>query len=164
MNNKILLIIAFALIVLGLIKPDMLNLPLGGGGKPAVIDVLELTPPTDENILKEANDVVKIAKNELLKEEAKRLRDLYLDMKQLVKLDGEDEVIKSTEEIRQANSLAGLMLRMDMKGKYPNLAKELKDVIVAAIGDDQIVLSSELRSKALDGFDALAWALNEGSK
>lgn len=162
MNNKLLLTIAVVLMAVGLFQPNILNFPLGG--KPVTIDVLELPTPTDENILKEANDVVQIVKNEVSKEEAKRLRDLYLDIKQLVKLDGDDEVIKNTEELRQANSIAGVMLRMDIKGKYADLAKECKEVIVAAIGDDQIVLSPELRSKALDGFDALAWALNEGSK
>jgi hypothetical protein len=44
------------------------------------------------------------------------------------------------------------------------LAKETKDVIVAAIGDDQVLLSTELRAKAVDGFKALAWACNEGVK
>ena len=73
-------------------------------------------------------------------------------------------VIKNTEEIRQANSLAGTMLRLDIKGKYPNLAKEATEVIVASIGDDNINLSPELRTKAADGFNALAWAYNEASK
>lgn len=164
MNKQVLLGIGLLLIVLGVFKPDLSTFPLGGRGRPAPVDVLELSAPTDEALLKEANDVVQIAKNEMSKEEARKLRDLYLDMKQLIKLDGEDEVIKNTEEIRQANAIAGAMLRMDIKGKYATLAKECKDVVVTAIGDDQIMLSPELRSKALDGFDALAWALNEGSK
>lgn len=162
-NNKALLCIAALLIFIGLTQSYLPNL-LPGIGRPASIDVLELPAPTDENILKEANDVVGIVKAKLTKAEARKLRDLYIDIKTLIKLDGEDEVIKTTEEIRQANSLSGVMLRMDMKGKYPELAKELKEVVVAAIGDDYIVLSPDLRLKALDGFDALAWALNEGSK
>lgn len=161
-NNNLVLIIAGLLILVGLTKFDFSNLNILPN-KPAVVDNLELPKPTDENILKEAQDVVEIAKK-MPKEEAKRLRDLYLDIRQLIKLDGEDEVIKNTEEIRQANSIAGPMLKLDIKGKYPDLAKELKEVVVAAIGDDQIVLSPDLRSKSLDAFDALAWALNEGSK
>lgn len=161
-NNNIVLVIAGILILLGLTKFDLSNIV--SPKKPVTIDVLELPAPTDETVLKEANDVVAVVKSQMSKEEARRLRDLYLDIKQLVKLDGEEEVIRNTEEIRQANSLAGSMLRLDMKGKYPDLAKELKEVIVVAIGDDQIVLSPELRLKAMDGFDALAWALNEGSK
>jgi hypothetical protein len=56
------------------------------------------------------------------------------------------------------------MLRLDIKGKYPDLAKEAKEVVVAAIGDDQILLSKELRVKAVEGLNALAWACNMGSK
>jgi hypothetical protein len=56
------------------------------------------------------------------------------------------------------------MLKLDIKGKYPNLAKESKEVVVASIGDDKILLSKELRVKAVEGLNALAWAFNEGSK
>jgi hypothetical protein len=73
-------------------------------------------------------------------------------------------VVKNTDEIRQANSIAGPMLRLDMKNKYKGLSKESQDVVIAAIGDDNIALSKELRPKAVEGFNALAWAYNEGSK
>jgi len=163
MNQKnILLGLAGLLIVLGLLKPDFSNLL--GPNKPAVVDVLELATPTDEIVKKEADDVVALLKEAGAKNDAKRLRDLYIDLAKLVELDGEDEVIKSTEEIRQANSLAGVMLKLDIKGKYPNLAKESKEVVVASIGDDKILLSKELRVKAVEGLNALAWAFNEGSK
>lgn len=161
MDKKILLGLGTLLILVGLVKPDFSNpfIP-----KTSVVDVLELSVPTDEAVKKEADDVVVVLKEAGIKSEAKRLRDLYIDLAKLVELDGEDEVIKSTEEIRQANSLAGVMLRLDMKGKYPNLAKESKEVVVAAIGDDQVPLSKELRVKAAEGLNALAWAFNEGSK
>lgn len=160
-NNQLLLLIAGILIVVGVTKLEFNNLL---PNKPAMIDVLELTEPSEESVLKEAKDVRDLVKKEVSKQDARKLRDLYIDLGQLVKLDGEDEVIKNTEEIRQANSIAGLMSKMDMKDKYANLAKECKEVVVAAIGDDQIILSPELRVKATEGFDALAWALNEGSK
>jgi hypothetical protein len=162
MNNKTILVIAGLLILIGLNNFDLIKFLQPS--RPVTIDILELAIPTDENILKESKDVLDIVKKQVAKEEAIRLRDLYLDIKQLIKLDGEDEVVKNTEEIRQANSIAGLMLRLDIKGKYPNLAKECKDVIVAAIGDDQVTLSNELRAKGMDAFGALAWAFNEGSK
>jgi len=162
-NNNILLTVACLLIVLGLSKVDLSNLNILQN-RPASVDVLELPTPTDENVKKEAEDVIVVLKEAAIKSEAKKLRDLYLDLAKLVELDGEEEVIKSTEEIRQANSLAGIMLRLDIKGKYPNLAKEAKEVVVASIGDDQILLSKELRVKAVEGLNALAWACNEGSK
>lgn len=163
-NNHLILIVGFILILIGLTKFDISNLNILPN-KPPAVDNLELSIPTNENILKEAKDVLDVVrKNNMPKQEARKLRDLYLDIGQLVKLDGEDEVIKNTEEIRQANSIAGSMLKLDIKNKYPNLAKEAKEVIVAAIGDDNIVLSPELRAKGIDGFNALAWVYNEVSK
>ena len=161
-QKNILLGLAALLIVVGLLKPEFSNIL--GPNRPAVVDVLELPEPTDLVVKKEADDVVVLLKEAGAKGDAKRLRDLYIDLSKLVELDGENEVIKNTEEIRQANSLAGIMLKLDMKGKYPNLAKEAKEVVVASIGDDQILLSKELRAKAVEGLNALAWACNTGSK
>jgi hypothetical protein len=163
MNQKnILLGLAALLIVVGLLKPEFSNIL--SPNKPVTVDVLELPAPTDEAVKKEADDVVTLLKEAGAKSDARRLRDLYIDLAKLVELDGEDQVIKSTEEIRQANSLAGVMLRLDIKGKYPDLAKETKEVVVTSIGDDQILLSKELRTKAVEGLNALAWACNMGSK
>lgn len=161
-QKNILLGLAALLIVVGLLKPEFSNIL--DPNKPAAVDVLELSEPTNEALKKEADDVVTLLKEAGAKSDARRLRDLYIDLAKLVELDGEDEVIKSTEEIRQANSLTGVMLRLDIKGKYPNLAKEAKEVVVASIGDDQILLSKELRAKAVEGLNALAWACNLGAK
>jgi len=161
--NNILLTIGGLLVVIGLIRLDFNNLNILPV-KPVNVDIMELPEPVDETLKKEAMDVASLLQTSHAKNDAKRLRDLYIDIAKLVELDGDDEVIKNTEEIRQANSLTGIMLRLDLKGKYPNLAKEAKDVIVYAIGDDQILLSKELRAKAVNGFNALAWACNLGSK
>jgi hypothetical protein len=161
-QKNILLGLAALLIVVGLLKPEFSNIL--GPNKPVAVDVLELSEPTDPAVKKEADDVVSVLKESGAKADARRLRDLYMDLAKLVELDGENEVVKSTEEIRQANSLAGVMLRLDIKGKYPDLAKEAKEVVVASIGDDQILLSKELRVKAVEGLNALAWACNQGSK
>lgn len=161
--NKNLLILGGILIVLGLYSKVATNFnPKSDNSN---IDVMELSEPSDPTVKKEAADVLALLKNSNgSKNDCKKLRDLSLDLARLIELDGEDMVIKSTEEIRQANSLAGVMLRLDVKGKYKDLAKESKDVIVAAVGDDNVSLSTELRTKAVDGFGALAWAYNEASK
>lgn len=162
MNKNLILIVAGLLILVGLTKIDLSRFV---PSVPANIDVMELTAPTDKNVKKEADDVVSLLKaSGGSKGDFRKLRDLSLDLGRLVQLDGEDLVIKNTNEIRQANSIAGPMLKLDIKGKYPDLAKEAKEVIVAAVGDDDIVLSPELRVKAVDGFNALAWAYNEASK
>lgn len=164
MNKNVLLLVGGLLILLGLTRFDI--------GKfnpirptPTNIDVMELVAPSDENVKKEAEDVIVLLKaSNGSKKDCKKLRDLSLDLGRLVQLDGEDLVIKNTDEIRQANSIAGVMLRLDIKGKYANLPKEAKEVIVASIGDDNINLTPDLRVKAVEGFNALAWAYNEASK
>lgn len=162
MNKNVILAVAGLLILVGLTKIDVSRfIP----SSPTNVDVMELSAPTDVNIRKEADDVVSLLKTSGgSKGDFKKLRDLTLDLGRLVQLDGEDLVIKTTDEIRQANSIAGPMLKLDVKGKYPKLAEEAKEVIVAAVGDDNINLSTELRAKAVDGFNALAWAYNEASK
>ncbi len=166
MNNnltKVLLTIGALLVVWGLIGNKLSTVI--SPNSPVSVDVMELLPPTDSAVKKEADEVVSLIKSYGgSKSDFKRLRDLMLDLGRLVELDGEDEIVKNTDEIRQANSLSGPMLRLDMKNKYKDLKKESQDVIVASIGDDNIPLSKELRPKAVDGFKALAWAYNEGSK
>jgi hypothetical protein len=165
MNKNTLLVIGGLLLLVGFVKPDFSNWGISPN-KPVAIDVLELSAPSSAELQEKANVVAQIFKdgNKDSKADAKRLRDLYLDIGKLVELDGENQVIKNTEEIRQANSLAGIMLRLDIKGKYPKLPQAAKDVVMSAVGDDVIVLSKELRVKAVEGFNALAWACNEGSK
>lgn len=163
MNKKILLALGLGLLVVGLVKPNLSN-PLS---KPeSVVDtIVVVTPPSDEKIKQAAESVVSILKESGVSiANCRRLSSLYCDMARLVELDGEDMVIKNTEEIKQANSLSGLMLRLDIKGKYPKLAEAAKAVVVAGVGDDSVSLDSALRAKAVESFMALSWAFNEASK
>jgi len=170
MNSKtITLIVAVVLILIGLVKPDFSKL-LDRTPKPSpdvvVVNDLIVEKPTDEGLLAKCDPVIAALKNGAgdRKSDGKRLASLYLDMATLISLDGEDLVIRNTEEIRQANSLSGLMLKLDMKGKYPDLANAAKDLVVTAVGDDNVDLDKELRNNAVLGFKALAWACNEGAK
>lgn len=163
-NKKILLIIGCGLLGLGLFN----KLPWFNGDpiRPNVsIDISDIKSPSDD-VKKEALEVVQIFKNagSSSRNDAIKLRDLYLDLAKLISLDGEETVIKNTEEIRQANSIAGAMFRLDAKNKYPNLAQKAKDVVVSLVGEDQVNLSPELRNKAVEAFNVLAWACNEGTK
>lgn len=162
MNKNILLLIALVLIGIGIFKPDFSSI-----NSPSAIDTNNITfvKPTDSELLDECAEVTKCFANlSNSSYDAKRLASLYSDIAQLIELDEKDEVIKNTEEIRQANRFAGLMLKLDIKGKYPDLADKAKALIVASIGDDNVPLDPDLRKKAVDAFRALAWACNEGAK
>ena len=162
-GKNLLLVIGAILIVLGLFKPDLSKFINGPSPSDNLIVLVE--KPTNSEILDECQEVIDALKVDSdRKTDGLRLAGLYNDMATLVSLDGDDLVIKNTEEIRQANKLAGIMLRMDLKGKYPKLAKAAEKLVVASIGDDSVMLDSKLRQGAVDGFKALAWSCYEGSK
>lgn len=161
-SKYILLSLGLILVAIGLFKPDLTNILQRPD--PSVV-AIAIDKPSDSNLLKACDDVVKaLSVDNSRKFDGQRLSSLYSDLAQLIQLDGQDMVIKNTEEIRQANSLSGVLLKLDMKGKYPELAKATQNVVVTAIGDDVLELDETLRIKAVDAFKALAWACQEGSK
>lgn len=167
MNNKFLLILAAVLVVVGIAKPNIgswFTKPINN--VVIVDDIVVVTPPSDPAIKDSCLSVIASISGgpESRGKDGKRLANLYLDIATLIELDGEDQVIKTTDEIRQANSLAGLMVRLDIKNKYPKLAESANAVLVSAIGDENTLLSPGLRTKAAEAFRALAWACNEGTK
>lgn len=164
MNTKnLILALAALLIVVGLFKPDLSKFI--NPSKPSNNSVVVVDKPSNPEILDECQEVIDALKTDSdRKTDGVRLASLYNDLATLVSLDGEDLVLKNTEEIRQANKLAGAMLRLDIKGKYPKLAKAAEKVVVSSIGDDSVMLDEKLRQGAVDGFKALSWACLEGSK
>lgn len=167
MNSKNLtLLIAVGLILLGLFKPDFSNVINKPKPPVVIVDELAVEKPSDEGLLAKCDAVISALKNGPSDRviDGKKLAYLYMDMAKLIELDGTDVVIKNTEEIRQANSLSGMMLKLDLQGKYPELKKAAQDLVVTAVGDDHVDLDADLRANAVTGFKALAWACNEGSK
>lgn len=165
MNTKnFILCCAAALIVIGVVKPDFSQLVHNTNHSNNNINVV-VEKPSDAQILGDCQRVIDSLKADSdRKIDGLKLASLYSDMATLISLDGEDTVIKNTEEIRQANKLVGSMLKLDIKGKYPKLAQSAEALIVASIGDDSVLLDSSLRQKAADGFKALAWACYQGAK
>lgn len=151
-TNKILLLIASALIAYALFIPKINSINLDNNysfEKPTNAVLLELSEPVIKSLNNSGNDGLALA-------------NLYKDLATLIEVD--DSIIKNTEEIREANRLSGKMLQLDIKGKYPNLAESANNLVITYIGDDNAVLSTELREKSVDAFKALAWACSEGSK
>jgi len=160
MNNKTLLIIlAVVLLLIGIFKPDLGKITPNN----VPVPVLNVVEPKDPELKTACLEVTKILQKGG-SSDALRLSSLYSDIGDLIALDEENEVIKNTDEIRQANKLSGLLLRLDIKGKYEGLAEAADKVIVTGIGGDDVSLDKELRNKAVTSFKALAWACKEGSK
>ena len=166
MSKKVLLVISVLLVLIGLLKPDLSALQNIFNPSKVVVNNVDITEPTDPALKEQCRDVIAVFQNagSSRYKDAKRLGDLYADLANLIELEGENTVVKSTDEIRQANSLSGVMLRMNIKGEYEDLSKETNEVIISGIGSDNIILNGELRQKATESFRALAWACYEGAK
>lgn len=156
-TNKFLpLLIGGLLIAVGLLRPNFST----------VQNPINVQTPSVElqDQCKEIVGILQKARNMDKASDCKSLSSLYLDLSTLISLDGEDTVIKNTEEIREANRLSGKMLNLDLQDKYDNLGEACESVVKAHIGDDNLLLSPELRQKSADVFQALAWAFDKGSK
>ena len=164
MKNNILLGIGIVLLFIGFVKPDI-NLDFFNNNNDSVSCVVDA--PSDDALLEKSRaviDVLKQSSDSTRKSDCKRLSSLYCDMATLIELDKTDQVIKDTRAIREANVLAGKMLRLNIKNKYPGLAEAANDLLTQNIGSDDIVLDEESRTKAVEAFRALSWAFHEGSK
>jgi len=150
----ILLVFGVLLIVFGLVTPNIGRLSILNNSnavytKPSDVKLLELTNPVITALKDGGSDALALA-------------NLYNDIATLIEID--QDVIKNTEEIREANRISGHMLNLGIKDKYPNLGEAANNLVVSYIGDDNAALSPESRKKGVDAFRALAWACNEGSK
>jgi hypothetical protein len=165
MNKKsLLLVLGLGLILVGVFKPTFIRSVIN---KPDVIDsIVVITPPSDQALLDACSGVITCLKSGDSSRiaDGRRLSSLYMDLSTLIDLNGDKQIIRNTEEIRQANSLSGVMLKLNIKDKYPGLAEAANTVIVTGIGDDTVLLDENLRAKASESFRALAWACNEGAK
>jgi hypothetical protein len=164
MNNKVLLSIGVLLVLLGVFKPSIPSL-LNNGSSSTTLEQYETDAPSNPELLEKSKRVIEILQsvNHSTKSyECQKLSALYYDLATLVELDNEDLVIKDTNAIREANGLAGKMLKLNIKDKYPNLAKASQDLVVSQLGDNDVVLDADLRKKAAECFKALSWAFYQG--
>jgi hypothetical protein len=167
MNKKLLLIIGAILIVYGIFKPDISGLIPANPNPVSVSENYVIDAPSSDSLLEDAKEIIQILEqsgDSTKKTDCLKLSSLYADMSVLIELDQADKVIADTANIRTANSLAGKMLRLNIKDKYPGLADAAKKLVSSYIGEDDVSLDDELRSKSVEVFRALSWAFYEGSK
>ena len=134
---------------------------------PTPVVNIEVEPPTDANIKKLAEavrDSFLNSESDTRQQDALALASLYKDLSTLISLKTNNMVIVNTETIRQANILAGYMLKLDIKGKYEGLATAAENLVTSTIGKENKSMTDELRAKSVACFEALSWACQEGSK
>jgi len=165
LKNKLLVVVGLLLLGFGLVKPNLGNFIPSNNNSIVSIDTSKVSKPSDPVLLEACGAVTKALQDSASrKTDGVKLASLYHDLASLIALDGEDQTIKSTLEIREANRLAGSMCRLNLGGKYPDLADACEKLVVAGLGDSESVLDTETRKRAVDTFMALSWACYEGSK
>lgn len=167
-QNSLLLTIGIILLGIGILKPDLSNIwPINNSPSVSTTENYITTPPSDSILLKQAKDLVLVLSafdNADKKLDFLKLSALYHDLSVLIALDEENMVIKDTASIREANSLSGTMLRLNLKDKYEKLAELNSALVVTGIGNDDVMLDTDKRKKAIEVFEALSWAYYEGTK
>lgn len=92
------------------------------------------------------------------------LQGIYSNAAKVVAADGvvEPQVIVTTEGLRAIHVAILKFIWKGMAGnppgQYEGLSEAIEGAMVETIGDDRRVLTPELRAKAVDLFDAIAWA------
>lgn len=165
-QNKVLVGLAVALVAYGLLKPDLSNI-LTPSNKPVINNPsVQIDKPTDSALLEACDKVIESLRSggSSRRADGPRLSSLYSDLANLLALDGDKQVVKTTVEVRDANRIAGWMTQLDIDDKYENLSEAANGVVVAGLGDDEAVLDETLRARAVETFRALSWACNEGAK
>lgn len=165
LNKKyIILTLGIALIALGLIKPDLSKFVSPIKQNQNIAEILVETPSSTETKLACEKVIESLRNGPNAKIDAINLASLYSDISRLLELRDNDAIIKNTNEISKVNSIAGSLLRLNIKDKYENLSEHCDAVIKSVIGDENIPIDEEVRSKAVKAFRNLAWACKEGSK
>lgn len=134
------------------------------GNNPNV--TISIEEPSDKTLLKLVQPVISAWESgpaDTRFRDASRLASLYLDIATLIELEGDNLCIKNTEEIREANKLSGNMLKLQLRDKYPDLKEACNSFVVASIGEENILLTTELRQRSTSVFRALAWACQQGA-
>lgn len=142
-----------------LVGIGLISFALFGSRLAPVIEISEtkFPPPANQQLVDLCKPVSAALKGS--GNDAVRLGNLLNDIATLIEID--NDIIKNTEEIREANRIAGKMSELNMKDKYPDLAEAANKAVVEYIGDDNFALSPELRQKSVEVFRALAWACQE---
>lgn len=167
MNNKAALVIGAVLIAVGVFRPNLNNvLPNNNNTPTVVVPQVEIPEPAEGELKDLSLKVAEILQNgdASRKTDGIVLAELWRDLSLLISMDKDNEVVKTTAEIKEANAVAGKLINAELKGKYEGLTEAAREVVVKAIGINNVTLTEELRSKAAEAFMTLSWAAYQGAQ
>jgi len=92
------------------------------------------------------------------------LQNVYLNCARVVAADGivEEPTLTTTESLRAVHvAVLGFIwkgMANNSPGKYPGLSEAINGVLSEVIGEESQQLTTEKRQKAVDLYEAIAWA------
>ncbi len=113
--------------------------------------------PTDSKVAAAVEPVKTILKT-ATPEEKLSLARLWREEARLIGLDDAQGVIKSTADIRAAHGMAGKLMALNIKGKYPGLADAVDKAIMDVVGNQSRSLDAGVRKDAVAVLNGLSWA------
>lgn len=163
--NKNVLFIGVAVVAFlfynGTLKTEDFTKFLPKAGVSSNAEVFPSTP-TDQKVASAVEPVRNIVKAQNVSAGDKlALSRLYREMAKLV---GSGETVKTTADLVRANQLAGKMMGFSVR--YPGLGDEgqnkgaLSNAIVMVIGDDVKAMDSATRQSAVNVLNGLSWAVS----
>lgn len=160
--------IALALVLRGggikLELPDWVHIP--SVVPSVVVDASVPEPDAASKVVVEKNNItalVKAGKNP--KRDGILLGQFYYRLGTLTVADS--DVVKTNGDIKAANEACGQALfALSIKPgvDYPDFSKAVDKSLIETIGDDNAALTPEMRAKAVNLFQAIGWACQEGAK
>jgi len=126
--------------------PDSVTVPNRNADEDAPSDEMQVLVSPLRSLTMDQKDAAKAAK-------------FFLDFADVIGRD--DAVLKTTEDIREGYIRAETLMlqKTEMVGKYPGFGKVKDDILAKTLGLDRVLLTPEKRSKAVEVFKAMAWAL-----
>ena len=155
MSDTLKLILAGILVVASLFGESIVEL----------IKTIEADNTPSVNIVEPSlpyKDVVKeIVAVDIEKEDAQQISDFFSELASVIENDV--ELIKTTKNFRDFNSLAGGLnfAGLELKDKYPSLGEHIDQSIIDSIGKENNPLSPEKRSDLVECLRAVAWAVHQ---
>jgi hypothetical protein len=91
--------------------------------------------------------------------DAAKMAKFFNDFADVLRRD--DSIIKTTADIREGYIRAETLMlqKTAMVGRYPGFGEAKDDILAETIGLDNVPLNAEKRLKAVQAFEAMAWAL-----
>lgn len=168
MNDQNKLVIAIALVAVGLIWPKLKstisNVDLPKTTSSVVNVDFEVMPEPTDALKKTVEGLSSLVTGSPDAENDKiRLAQFYAQLSNVVR--NEPGFITSTGQFRSYNAIVGQInfAGISLKGKYTGLGAKVDQIIMGAIGNENVSLDDAKRKALADVLGAISWELWHGN-